>query len=505
MTLSIRCLLMLCTLAQGLGGCVSVPMPGLASQAVPEAFREPEPPSATEAAAAPAALPAGGWWQVFEDPQLDALIEQLPLQNTSLQQAAARVAQAAASARAAGAVAQPHLATSMAAGRQLGPLVNAAGDQGSLFNASLNLQYEVDLLQRLSRGERAAGYDLQAQQALQRQLLLLAQADLVQHYLAWRAVQIEQGLVDALIATQGEQVAWAQRRRHAGLAAAQAVSTAQAELRTLQADAQQLQRRRATLLHAMAWLVADVQGLPTLDSTPARAMPSQPVIPPGLPSRMLQRRADVAAADQALQAARLRLGLARDAWFPSLVLTANAGLVSGELSQWLRAAARSAGLGLLLQLPGLDGGRRDAAREQAAAALDLAAAEHRERVLGALRDVDDQLAALRTLSAEAALQQAGVAAATRDAERARSLRERGLVADDAALQAGRQALAQRRTLLQIQAAQRLATVGLVRALGGGWDAPAAPATTSSAAAPSARAPGPQVAVAPAGPGAARHP
>ena len=487
MPLSIRCLLTLCVLAQGLAGCVSAPVAGPAPQAVPEAFRESAELASPVAPASP--LPAGGWWQVFGDPQLDALIEQVPLQNASLQQAAARVALAAASWRGAGAAAQPQLGASIGASRQVGPLVNAAGDQGSLFNAGLNLQYEVDLLHRLSRGEQAAGHDLQVQQALQLQVLLVAQADLAHSYLAWRAVQIELGLVEAIAATQRDQVALAQRRVGAGLAAAQTVSAAQAELRAVQADAQQLQRRRATLLHAMAMLVGDVQGLPTLATAPALTLPPQPSIPAGLPSRMLQRRADVAAADQALQAARLRLGLARDAWFPNLVLTANAGLASGELSQWLRAAARSAGLGLLLSLPGLDGGRRDAARDQAAATVDLAAAEHRERVLGALRDVDDQLATLRTLSAEATLRQASVADAERDAERARSLRERGLVAADAELQARRNDLQQRRTLLQAQAAQRLAAVGLVRALGGGWDAPAVSAASD------AQAPGQRLAAA----------
>lgn len=461
----VRTGLLLGILAQGLAGCVSAPVVGPVAQAVPESFRE----RAGDEAQAVTPLPAGGWWQVFADPQLDALVEQLPQQHSGLQQAAARVALAAAAWRASGAAGQPQLGATLGASRQVGPLVNAAGDQGSLFTVNLNLQYEVDLLQRASRGQQAAGHDLQAQQALQRQLLLVAQADLVQAYLAWRALQIEQGLVDAQADIQREQLALVQRRQQAGLAPLQAVSLAQSELRAVQLDAQQLDRRRAQLLHAMALLVGDVQGLPHLDRQPPAALPAQPQVPAGLPSRMLQRRADVAAADQALQAARLRLGLARDAWFPSLALTANAGLASSELSQWLRAAARSAGLGLLLALPGLDGGRREAAREQAAATLDLAAAEHRERVLTALRDVDDQLAALRTLAAEATLRQADAADAARDAERARGQRARGLVADDAELLARRRDLQLRRNLLQAQAAQRLAAVALVRALGGGWD------------------------------------
>ena len=189
---------------------------------------------------------------------------------------------------------------------------------------------------------------------------------------------------------------------------------------------------------------------------------------------MLQRRADVAAAERALQAARLRAGLARDAWFPLLTLTAHAGLASDDLGQWLRTSARSLGLGLLMQLPLLDGGRNQAVRDQAEAVAAQATAEHRERVLQALREVDDQLATLRTLAAEATLRDTALAEAARDAERAASLQAQGLTAADDALLLRRAALRQQRALLQVQAAQRQATVGLVRALGGGWgDAPAA--------------------------------
>jgi multidrug efflux system outer membrane protein len=240
-----------------------------------------------------------------------------------------------------------------------------------------------------------------------------------------------------------------------------------------EADLHALERRQRLLENAMAAL-AGASALPA-QPAPDGPMPALPVIPAGLPSQMLLRRADVAAAESALQASALRLGVARDAWFPSLTLTASAGLASSELGQWLRASARNTGLGLLLSLPGLDGGRGEAQRAMAAAQLDLAAAEHREIVVNALRDVEDQLAALRTLGAESAARMLAAQDAERDAEHHHAQWRQGLGSEVDAVQARRQQWVQARHALRAQAAERVATVMLVRALGGGWvsDTPSA--------------------------------
>lgn len=452
--------------AQGLVGCATPPAAAPGVVAAPEAFRE------GAATAAPLPLPAHGWWLVFDDPLLGRLMTEAAAANPGVQQAAARVVQAAAQWRGAGAAGRPQLGASVGASRELGSRINAGGERGNFFDAGLALQWDLDWLQRASRSEQAAALDLQGQQLMLAQARLSLQAELAQAYLQWRTLQRERTLLMQAVQRGRELLALADRRQRAGLAAVQANLQLRQDVQADEAELLQIDRRLALTTHALAALVG--QPALVLPADAAEALPPLPAVPAGLPSVMLQRRADVAAAERALQAARLRAGLARDAWFPLLTLTAHAGLASDDLGQWLRTSARSLGLGLLMQLPLLDGGRNQAVRDRAEAVAAQATAEHRERVLQALREVDDQLATLRTLAAEATLRDTALAEATRDAERAASMQAQGLTAADDALLLRRAALRQQRALLQVQAAQRQATVGLVRALGGGWgDAPAA--------------------------------
>ncbi len=449
-------------LAQALVGCVTVPPAAPVVPAAPEAFREGGPSRSTPATP----LPADGWWRVFADPLLDRLMVDAATGNPGVQQAAARVAQAAALQRAAGAAGRPQLAATAGGSRELGSRINAAGTRGNLFDAGLALQWDLDWLQRATRSEQAAALDLQGQQLLLAQARLSLQAELAQATLSWHALQRERPLLEQAVQRGRELLALADRRQRAGLVAVQAGVQLRQDVQADEADLLQLDRRLALTRHALAALLGQPRA-PQLDGA-APAWPGVPPVPAGLPSQMLQRRADVAAADRSLQAARLRAGLARDAWFPALTLTAHAGLASDDLGQWVRGSARSLGLGLLLALPLLDGGRNQAVRDQADAVTEQAGAEHRERVLQALREVDDQLATLRTLAAEALLRERALADTTRDADRAASLQAQGLSAADDTLLLRRAALRQQRALLQVQAAQHQATVGLVRALGGGW-------------------------------------
>jgi outer membrane protein, multidrug efflux system len=455
-------------LMQVLFGCGSVPL-AHDRMAVPEAFHE-----GSTAPVAPAPpVPSGGWWRVFADPALDQLMVDAMRDNPDVQVAAARVAQAAAQWRAAGADGRAQLSASAGAARDLGPRVNAAGARGNFFDAGLALQWDLDWLQRASRGEQAAALDLQSRQAQLGHARLLLQAEVAQAYLQWQTLQRERALVEQAVRRGRELLALADRRERAGLAAVQVQLQVRQDVQADEVEALRLDRQLALTRHALTALVGATSTLPEV-AAPAADLPL-PQVPAGLPSQMLRRRADVAAAEQALQAARLRAGLARDAWFPALTLTAHAGLASDDLGHWLRSSARSLGLGLLLSLPLLDGGRNQAVREQADAVTAQATAEHRARVLGALREVDDQLSVLRTLAAEATLIAPALERAQQDAARALSMQSQGLRSADDGLLLRRAALRQQRLQLQVRAAQRQATVALVRALGGGWgDVPAAP-------------------------------
>ncbi len=187
---------------------------------------------------------------------------------------------------------------------------------------------------------------------------------------------------------------------------------------------------------------------------------------------VLARRPDVAAAEQGLQAARARVGAAGNLWAPVFSLTAGGGQASVELGDLIKTAARSWTLGALLSLPLFDGGRREARLDAAQADLQLAAVQYREQVLVALREVDDQLSALRWLGEQAGALQATQDDADRAAALAQSRYERGLTSQLEVLEARTAAQRHRHAALQVQAARQQATVALVRALGGGWgDAP----------------------------------
>jgi multidrug efflux system outer membrane protein len=189
-----------------------------------------------------------------------------------------------------------------------------------------------------------------------------------------------------------------------------------------------------------------------------------------VPSAVLARRPDVQAAQASMLAAQGRVGVAKAAWLPDISLTASGGFASPELSDLFKWTARAWGVGLLASLPIFDGGRREAGVQFASGEMNAAVARYREQVLVAFRDVVDQLAALRLLWEQAQAQERAVLAAAR-ATRLSDIRWRdGLVSQLDLLDAQRSELANRRAALGVKSAQYQATVGLVRALGGGWEA-----------------------------------
>ena len=193
-----------------------------------------------------------------------------------------------------------------------------------------------------------------------------------------------------------------------------------------------------------------------------------PVIPAGVPATVLTRRPDVAAAMDGLLAAQQRVGVAKAAWFPDVSLTAAGGHASAEISDLFKWSMRAWGIGALLAVPIFDGGRRDAGVKSASAEMQAATARYREQVLAAFRDVEDQLAALHHLSGQSEAQSRAVASAARSTTLSDTRYRGGFVSQLELLDAQRSELRNRRQALQVRSAQYQATVGLVRALGGGW-------------------------------------
>jgi multidrug efflux system outer membrane protein len=453
------------TTALLLGACASVPAIDPAGfPAPPAAYKEGD---GRWTRANPAeAQPRGEWWKAFGDPALDALVERANAANTSIQQAAARLAQARAVARITDADRWPQLGLGAGATRADGLPLAPAGRPQTLAQAGASLSYEVDLFGRLARASGAAVLDARSREALLQSTRLLVQAEVAQRYLALRALDNERELVRGTVKTYLEALKLTERRFQAGDVAELDVERARTEVAATESEAIALDRRRAELEHALAVLVGDVASGFALAEAPWET--KLPVIPAGVPATVLTRRPDISAAQDGLAAAQQRVGAAKAAWFPNLTLTGAGGHASPEISDIFKWSMRAWSVGAILGMPILDGGRRAAGVQSASAEMDAAAARYREQVLVAFRDVEDQLAALHYLAEQSDAQSRAVASATRTTTLSDTRYRNGFVSQLELLDAQRSELRNRRQALQVRSAQYQATVGLVRALGGGW-------------------------------------
>lgn len=462
-----------------LAGCASA-LPAPTEHAgvdLPTAFSSAEGGASwTTAAGAPAAAaevqPRGAWWLAFADPQLSALVERAGEANTDIQAAAARLAEARSLLRSADAQRLPQIGASAGVARQAGAQATGSASPATLGTAGLNLAYEVDLFGKLSQTSEAAGRDAQARAALLQSTRLMVQADVAQSYLQLRAVQTERALVAQSLVSYRDTLRLIERRLQAGDAAELDVARMRTEVSATEFEVLALERQQAVLVHALAVLTGDVAGRFTLADSTSQA--TLPVIPAGVPGTVLARRPDVAAAQAQVQAALARVGVAQAAWFPTVMLTGQGGYASPELGDLLLWSARSWGLNALLSLPIFDGGQRAAQEEGAKARLEAAVAAQRGQVLGAFRDVEDQLSALRLLAGQAQVLDQAVQSAERASHLSDVRYRNGFVSQLELLDARRSALRQRRNALQVRTAQYTTTVMLIRALGGSWELGAAP-------------------------------
>lgn len=415
----------------------------------------------------------GAWWKTFQDPVLDRLVEQAAVHNTSVQLAASALAQARALVREARADRLPQVAAAGRVVREAGANTPAGATPATLVQAGAALAWEVDVFGRLARVQDAAALDAQSRAALLQSTQLLVQAEVAQAYLALRALDAERALVRETVAAYADTLRLTQRRFQAGDVAELDVVRVESEVAATEADALALDRARAEVEHALAVLVGEPASSFGLDS--AAWTTALPVIPPGVPGTVLARRPDVAAAQASLLAAQARVGVAQAAWFPRIALTADGGFASPELGDLFKWSARAWSIGALLSVPLLDGGRRDAQLQVAQAQLDGALAGYRGQVLGAFREVEDQLSALRLLAEQSQAQGRAVDAARRASVISETRYRNGLVSQLDLLDARRSELRNRRQALQVRAAQDQSTVALIRALGGSWDPVVRPA------------------------------
>lgn len=438
---------------------------------VPSGFKE----AARWKPAQPAeAQPRGEWWKAFNDSALNRLIDDATAANANLAAAAARVKQARALAGVAEAERVPAinaefgpqrarvLATSL--GLPQGTPVMAA----TSWQGRLTASYEVDLFGRIGNNVDAAQADAAASEATYRSVLLALQADVAQTYFRLRATDAELAFLNETVRLREENVRINQRRYELGDLGELDLARSKTEWSTTRSEAIALERQRAQLEHALAVLLGKPAAAFSADSNPLPASSALPVIPAGLPSALLERRPDIAAAQRAMIAANARIGVARAAMFPALRLTGAGGAGSEDLSELFKWSSRTWVIGALLSLPVIDGGRTQAGIARSEAALEESVAGYRQSVLSAFAEVEDNLAGLRTLAGQAQAIDDALASARRSAELANKLYQAGRSSYLDVLDAQRNLAAVERNAVQLRGTRAITTVALIRSLGGGW-------------------------------------
>ncbi len=417
-----------------------------------------------------------GWWKLFNDPLLSALEEQVVISNQNVAAAEAQYRQAKALVQAARAGYYPTVT--------VGPSVTRSQRSGSLSTAGavggggpaastdyslpIDLSWEADIWGRIRRSVEASRDSSQASAADLAAAQLSAQAELAQDYFLLRSQDAQRKLLDETVASY--QKAWelTRNRYTSGVAAKSDLLQAETQLKTAKAQAIDLDVQRAQLEHAIALLIGkpassfSIAVAPVVDVFPA--------IPAGLPSQLLERRPDIASAERRMAAANAQIGVAKAAYYPKVSLSASAGLEALSLANWFSWPSRFWALGGALSETVFDGGLRRAQTEQARAAYDATVANYRQTVLTGFQEVEDNLAALRILEAEAKAQDDAVNASRETLAVTLNQYRAGIVSYLNVTVAQATALANEKAAVAILARRHTAGVLLIKALGGGWDA-----------------------------------
>ncbi|RZI84793.1 MAG: efflux transporter outer membrane subunit [Rubrivivax sp.] len=434
----------------------------------------PAPPAPWRAAQPNDAAQKGRWWAAFNDPDLNALQDQALAQSQSLRVAAARLRQAHAALQFSGAAHLPRLDASLRDSRtrtsaNRPATSNAAQAVSSIQNdhvLSLGVSYELDLFGRVREDIKGAQAAEQQSRAELENAQLVLSADLAAFYFNLRSLDAEIDVVSQGIAVQTRASSLLSARREGGAASGLDVAQQQALLDATRTQLELLKRQRQQLEHALATLV----GVPAPNfSLPHADLPATaPVIPVALPSDVLERRPDVAAAERAVAVSNAQIGVARAAWFPSFTLNANGGWESRDIARLLDGPSLLWSLGSSVAQSVFDGGRNSARIEQARAAHEAASANYRQTVLRALQEVEDGLSGINALSAARVQSQAAVASAQKVLDIATDRYQGGLTTYLDVVTAQQNVLNNRRLSTQLLGQQLVTTTYLVKALGGSW-------------------------------------
>jgi NodT family efflux transporter outer membrane factor (OMF) lipoprotein len=405
---------------------------------------------------------------VFNDPQLDTLIEKIDVSNQTLKVSEARYRQAVALAQSARSSYLPTISAnasstrSRAAPARSGP----SNDIATSHSLTANLNWELDVWGKIRRQTESGNAGAEASAADLEAARLSLQSELATSYFQLRVNDTQKQLLDETVAAYQKSLDLTRNRYNVGVAGKSDVVQAETQLYSAQAQAIDLGVQRAQLEHSIAVLI----GLPPSEfSLPSikwtAVMPKLPVV---LPSALLERRADVAAAERRAVAANAQIGVARAAYFPTLSFSSALGYSSPTLAKWISAPNRFWSLGPSLAETLFDFGKRGAASDQAVATYDQNIATYRLTVLEAFQDVEDNLASLRILEAEDKVQQEAVRVARESVNLTVNQYKAGTVSYLSVVTVQTAQLSNERTAVSLLGRRLSATVGLIKALGGGW-------------------------------------
>ncbi|MFZ1100540.1 MAG: efflux transporter outer membrane subunit, partial [Steroidobacteraceae bacterium] len=420
--------------------------------------------------------PRGPWWQMFHEDELDSLEARVSAANQNLKAALARLDEASAQTRFARAGFFPTLTANASATRERlsanAPQFPAGGRTlYDDFVAGGALSWELDVFGRIRNTVAGARATEQASAGDLAALDLATHAQLANDYFMLRGLDAQQQLLDHTVADYAKALALTQDLYHGGAAALSDVQQAQAQLETARTQAEDTRLHRAQTEHAIAVLVGEQASSFSVARRPLPSDVQPPAVDPGLPSQLLERRPDVAAAERRVAAANANIGVARAAYFPDFSLQAAAGWQSVAQSTWLSAPSRYWSLGPQGLLTVLDFGAHAAQAAEAHAAYDEQVADYRGTVLTAFQDVEDNLAALRQLGRESISQAAAVEATQGALDQANYRYKGGIVTYLEVVSTENAALAARLAALGIETQRLTSTVQLVQALGGDWQNP----------------------------------
>ena len=466
------CVLMVC-----LAGCTVGPNYHTPSAPTAPGWKEAPPPnppngSWTQATPSDGAL-RGAWWEMYGDPQLNALEKRVAVSNQSLRAAMEQYFQAREQVQVARSQYYPTLSAGPSAGRtresnnQANTVRGVTTYQYNAFSVAGQAQWEPDLWGQVRRTVEASRANAQASAALLANVELSLRAELAVDYFQLRGLDLQKQLLDNTVKSYTDYLKLTKIRFQGGVATDSDVALAQTQLDTTRAQDIDVGVARAQYEDAIATLIGEPAPSFHLAALPLAGNP--PPIPAGVPSELLERRPDIAAAERQADAANAQIGVAMAAYYPNVSLSGTGGMLSGSLGTLIQGPSEMWSLGASATELLFDAGRRHALTQQARDAYQQQVANYRQTVLSAFQDVEDNLSALRILDQEAVAQ----AQAVNDAQRSLAISTKqykgGVVTYLQVLSAQTAQLTSERAQASVATEQFVASVQLIRALGGGWN------------------------------------